>query len=70
MNFFFGAAYNSIQSKLQIPLFQNRNVKKRQINLFQVEIKNNSWCLEEISEDKISDEFYLINEADNEKIFF
>lgn len=70
MNFFFGAAYNSIQSKLQIPLFQNRNVKKRQINLFQVEIKNNSWCLEEISKDKISDEFYLINEVDNEKIFF
>ncbi len=70
MNFFFGAKHNYIQSKLQVPLFQNRNIKNRQIELFQAKIKKNIWEVEKLSKNNISDDFYEIDKIDNETIFF
>ncbi len=70
MNYFFGGQHNLIQSKLQIPLFQNRNINNNIIKLFQLEIKNNLWIMEKLSPNIINSDFYEINDIDNQKIFF
>ena len=70
MNYFFGGQHNLIQSKLQIPLFQNRNINNNTIKLFQLEIKNNLWIMEKLSPNIINSDFYEINDIDNQKIFF
>lgn len=70
MNFFFGGKHNLIQSKLQIPLFQNRNKKNNTIKLFQLQIKNNLWIVEKLSLNKLNDDFYEIDDIDNQKNFF
>ncbi len=70
MNYFFGGQHNLIQSKLQIPLFQNRNINNNTIKLFQLEIKNNLWIMEKLSPNIINSDFYEIDDIDNQKIFF
>ncbi len=70
MNYFFGGQHNLIQSKLQIPLFQNRNINNNIIKLFQLEIKNNLWIMEKLSPNIINSDFYEIDDIDNQKIFF
>lgn len=70
MNYFFGGQHNLIRSKLQIPLFQNRNIDNNLIKLFQLEIKNNLWTIEKLSPNIINSDFYEIDDIDNQKIFF
>ena len=70
MNFFFGANYNSIYSKLQIPLFQNRKTEIKKIDLFQIKIKKNSWDLEKMHQNSIDNNFYIIDKINNDQVFF
>ena len=70
MNFFFGANYNSIYSKLQIPLFQNRKTEIKKIDLFQIKIKKNSWDLEKIHQNSDDNNFYIIDKINNDQVFF
>ena len=73
MNFFYGINNDLFKSELQIPLFQNRNVKKSNLKLFKSYPKNNKWILQEISlKKKINDYFYILKNEDilSNEIFF
>jgi hypothetical protein len=72
MNFFFGLRTQFFTSELQIPTFQNRNQKKKNINLYEVFIENNKWKLEKINSKYHREDFYLLNNKliNNKKIFF
>lgn len=73
MNFFYGIYNNLFKSELQIPLFQNRNLKKLNLKLFKSYPRNNKWILEEISnKKKIKDYFYILknNDISSNDIFF
>ena len=73
MNFFYGINNNLFKSEIQIPLFQNRNLKKSNLKLFKSYPKNNKWILQEISnKKKINDYFYILKDEDilDNEIFF
>ena len=72
MNYFFGIKNNIFKSEIQIPIFQNRNFKKQDLNLYRAYPKNNKWILEDISKKKINDHFYFLNHEDisSNEIFF
>ena len=72
MNFFYGINNDIFKSKLQIPLFKNRDFKKTDLKLFKVYPKNNQWTLKEIQNKKVNDYFYVLKDEDifNNEIFF
>ena len=72
MNFFFGVSYENFKSELQIPIFQNRNPNKKNINLYEVFIENGKWKIIEKNKSFLNNEFYLLNDNDlnNSNIFF
>ena len=72
MNFFYGIHNKIFNSKIQIPLFKNRDLKKRNLKLFKTYPKNNKWILKEILNKKINDYFYALENEDisNNEIFF
>ena len=73
MNFFYGINNNLFKSEIQIPLFQNRNFKKSYLKLFKTYPINNKWMLQEITNKKINDYFYVLKNEDilsNEIFFF
>ena len=43
MNYFFSATYQNFNSELQIPVFQNRNPKTKDINLYELYIDDKKW---------------------------
>ena len=60
MNFFYGINNELFKSEIQIPLFQNRNLKKSNLKLFKSYPKNNKWILQEINNEKINEYFYVV----------
>jgi hypothetical protein len=72
MNFFYGINNIFFKSEIQIPLFQNRNFKKSNLKLFKSYPKDNKWVLQELSNNKINDYFYVLKNENilNNEIFF
>ena len=72
MNYFFVAMFDRFKTKLQVPLFQNRNFKKNNYSLFQAKIKSNSWIFEKIDSNQANykGDFIILDNLDNERIFF
>lgn len=72
MNYFFGINNNLFKSEIQIPIFQNRNLKKKSLKLFKTYPNNNKWVLKEIYNKKINDYFFILKDKDilNNEIFF
>ena len=72
MNFFYGINNNIFKSKLQIPIFKNRDLKKSKLKLFKIYPENNQWVLKEISNKKINDYFFVLKNEDiiNNEIYF
>jgi hypothetical protein len=72
MNFFYGINNELFKSEIQIPLFQNRSLKKSNLKLFKSYPKNNKWILQEINNKKINEYFYILKSQDilSNEIFF
>ena len=72
MNFFFGVKNSIIDSKLTIPRFQNSNSTKKRYMVFQLEISNQRWKINNLSDVELRRDFYKIdsNQIDNGNIFF
>ena len=72
MNFFFGVKNSIIDSKLTIPRFQNSNPTKKEYIVFQLEISNQRWEINNLSDVELNRDFYKIdsNQIDNGNIFF
>ena len=72
MNFFYGINNDIFKSKIQIPLFKNRDLKKSNLKLFKTYPKNNKWVFQEILNKKINDYFCILKNEDilNNEIFF
>ena len=60
MNFFFGVKNSIIDSKLTIPRFQNSNPTKKEYMVFQLEISNQRWKINNLSDVKLNRDFYKI----------
>ncbi len=72
MNYFFGVNNNIFKSEVQIPTFQNRSLKPKNIKLFKCYPENGKWILKDISKTKINEYFYFLNNdniSDNEVYF-
>ena len=72
MNFFFGVKNSVIDSKLTIPRFQNSNPTKKEYMVFQLEISNQRWKINNLSDVELNRDFYIIGSSfiDNGNIFF
>lgn len=72
MNFFYGVNNEIFKSTIQIPIFQNRNLKKNNLRLFKSYPENNEWILKEVNNKKVNDYFFILKENDiyNDTIFF
>ncbi|WP_145596197.1 hypothetical protein [Candidatus Pelagibacter sp. FZCC0015] len=72
MNYFFAFKNNILKSELQIPLFKNRSTRPSKLKLFRCYPKNNKWVLEDLSEKKINDYFYILNNDNisNSDVYF
>ena len=72
MNFFFGVKNSIIDSKLTIPRFQNSNPTKKEYMVFQLEISNQRWEINNLSDVELNRDLYKIdsNQIDNGNIFF
>ena len=71
MNFFFGIKNSFIDSKLTIPRFQNSNPTKKEYKIFQLEISNQRWKVNNLSDVELNEDFYKIDSSliDNGNIF-
>ena len=72
MNFFYGINNNIFKSKLQIPIFKNRDLKKSNLKLFKIYPEKNKWVLKEIFNRKINNYFFVLKNEDimNNEIYF
>lgn len=72
MNFFFGINNNLFKSEIQIPLFQNRNLKKNDLKLYMSYPENGKWILKEILNKKTNDYFCILKNEDiqSNQIYF
>ena len=72
MNFFFGINNKEFCSEIQIPTFQNRDPRYKDISLFKAKIINNNWFIEKILNNRINKNFFLLRdkEISNEDIYF
>ena len=72
MNFFFGIKNSEFNSEIQIPTFQNKNPNSTNILLFEGYAENNKWRIEELKNNKINKDFFLLKneEISNKDIFF
>jgi hypothetical protein len=72
MNFFFGIKNSEFNSEIQIPTFQNKNPNSTNILLFKGYAENNKWRIEELKNNKINKDFFLLKneEISNKDIFF
>jgi hypothetical protein len=71
VNFFFGVKNSIINSKLTIPRFQNSNSTKKRYMVFQLEINNQRWKINNLSDVELNRDFYKIDSSviDNGNIF-
>ena len=60
MNFFFGINNNEFCSEIQIPTFQNRDPRYKNISLFKAEIVDNNWVIEKTLNNRINRNFFLL----------
>ena len=72
MNFFYGIKNSIFKSKLQIPIFKNRDFKKSNLKLFKIYPENNQWILKEILDKKINEYFFVLKNEDimNNETYF
>ena len=72
MNYFFGIKTENIYSNITIPRFQNQGNANTEYLLCKANIKNSTWNVEVLNNNKINNNFYLIEEdiSNNENIFF
>jgi hypothetical protein len=72
MNYYFGLNNSIFSSEIQIPIFKNKEPKSENIILYKASISNNTWEIEEIKNNKISSEFFILksNDCSNTDIFF
>ena len=63
MNFFFGVKNSIIDSKLTIPRFQNSNPTKKEYMVFQLEISNKRWKINNLSDVELNRDFYKIDSS-------
>ena len=72
MNYFFGIKTENIYSNITIPRFNNDGNTNKEYLLCKANIKNATWNIEVLNNNKINDDFYLIEEniSNNENIFF
>jgi hypothetical protein len=72
MNFFFGMKHLNFHSEIQIPCFQNRNPKAKNLLLYEAWTENNQWVINKLNDCKFNNDFYVIkkNNINNKKIFF
>ena len=72
MNFFYGINFDFLKSEIQIPTFQNKNLKKKNLKLFKSYPKNKKWIFKELSNNKFNDYFYILKNEDisNNEIYF
>ena len=64
MNFFYGINDDIFKSKLQIPIFKNRDLKKSNLKLFKIYPEKNQWALKEILDKKINNYFFVLKDED------
>jgi len=71
MNFFFGINSLTLQSKITIPRFQNNKSTKKKYKVFQIEIVENRWEINDYEDAVLNDDFYQIENKgiSNKKIF-
>ena len=71
MNFFFGFKYKNFSSKLTIPKFQNRKEFVAKYKLYQANIYQNKWLIEELDGSVNQEYFYTLDSelVDNRKIY-
>ena len=72
MNFFFGINNNQFCSEIQIPTFQNRDPRYKNISLFKAKIVDNNWVIEKTLNNRINRNFFLLKneEISNQDIYF
>ena len=71
MNFFFGIKSKEFDCELIIPKFSNSGKINKKIKLFQANIENNKWVIEDISNYQEGNFFLIKNiNIDKNKIFF
>tara|TARA_Y100000816_G_scaffold290248_1_gene278476 strand:+ start:197 stop:985 length:789 start_codon:yes stop_codon:yes gene_type:complete len=71
VNFFFGIKSKEFDCELIIPKFSNSGKINKKIKLFQANIENNKWVIEDISNYQEGNFFLIKNmNIDNHKIFF
>jgi hypothetical protein len=72
MNYFFGVNNSEFKSEIQIPTFKNRYPNYTNISLFKGYAKDNKWHFEELKNNKINNDFFLLKneEISNKDIFF
>jgi hypothetical protein len=72
MNFFFGLKTETLFSEIQIPCFQNKHPKSKNVFLYQAFIENGIWKFERLDDCRINDDFFLIKKdlIENNKIYF
>jgi len=71
VNFFFGVKNSILDSKLTIPRFQNSNPTKKEYMVFQLEISNQKWKINNLSDVELNGDFFIIDSSviDNGNIF-
>ena len=62
MNFFFGINTSDFISEIQIPTFQNRGLKFKNISLYKAFIKEERWNIEKLEKNQVDDNFYDASE--------
>ena len=72
MNFFFGFKLNSIQCKLTIPKFKNREKILGRLYLYSASVsKDKEWVIKKVIDEEDEDFFYVNDtNIDNKKIYF
>jgi len=72
MNFFFGINTSDFISEIQIPTFQNRGLKFKNISLYKAFIKEERWNIEKLEKNQVDDNFFIISseETNNKDIYF
>lgn len=72
MNFFFGYNDLNFKSEIQIPIFQNRKLKRTKLRLFKIFVFDKKWILEDVTNNKVNDFFFVLknNDIQNNEIFF
>lgn len=72
MNYFFGINTLDFTSEIQIPTFQNRGLKFKNISLYKAFAKDGTWNIEKLNRNQVSDNFFIISgeEVTNKDIYF